>query len=268
MRSQGKAKHERQNLGVSEEMERTSTECEIYQYPSAPESSRPLWDGLDGMLGEIGRDGAAAWSDTSSDAGKALCKDALGVASEDEMPGFDAGRQQGIAEGRQLERCEQLGALAANEKRRVEQATGLIEQVARERDRYLQTVEREVVELALAIAARILRREAQMDPLFLTGAVRVAFGQLANATEVRLRVPASEFELWKESMAHLPNLNLKPTVVPVDEMRLGDCVVEAEVGSVDLGMRTQLGEIERGFFHREERSTAKETPDGHTGVRP
>ena len=38
-----------------------------------------------------------------------------------------------------------------------------------ERDRYLQAVEHEVVELALAVAARILRREAQMDPLLLTG---------------------------------------------------------------------------------------------------
>ena len=59
-----------------------------------------------------------------------------------------------------------------------------------ERDRYLHAVEHEVVELALAVAARILRREAQMDPLLLTGAVRVALGQLSGSTEVRLRVPA------------------------------------------------------------------------------
>jgi flagellar assembly protein FliH len=33
-------------------------------------------------------------------------------------------------------------------------------------------------------------------------------------------------------------------------MRLGDCVIETEMGSVDLGIRSQLGEIERGFFDR------------------
>ena len=33
-------------------------------------------------------------------------------------------------------------------------------------------------------------------------------------------------------------------------MRLGDCVIETELGSVDLGIRSQLGEIERGFFDR------------------
>ena len=33
-------------------------------------------------------------------------------------------------------------------------------------------------------------------------------------------------------------------------MRLGDCTIETELGSVDLGIRAQLGEIERGFFDR------------------
>ena len=60
------------------------------------------------------------------------------------------------------------------------QAAELCESFAEERDRYLHAVEQEVVRLALAVAARILRREAQMDPLLLTGAVRVALGQLSG----------------------------------------------------------------------------------------
>jgi flagellar assembly protein FliH len=33
-------------------------------------------------------------------------------------------------------------------------------------------------------------------------------------------------------------------------MRLGECVIESKAGGVDLGVRSQLGEIERGFFDR------------------
>jgi len=33
-------------------------------------------------------------------------------------------------------------------------------------------------------------------------------------------------------------------------MRLGDCRIETEMGSVDIGIRAQLSEIERGFFDR------------------
>jgi flagellar biosynthesis/type III secretory pathway protein FliH len=56
--------------------------------------------------------------------------------------------------------------------------------------------------------------------------------------------------MWAEAIALLPNLALKPTVVAGEGMRLGDCVIETELGSVDLGIRSQLGEIERGFFDR------------------
>ncbi len=134
---------------------------------------------------------------------------------------------------------------------------------AEERDRYLNAVEQEVVKLALAVAARILRREAQMDPLLLTGAVRVALGQLAASSEVRLRVPEAELKLWTEAIAHLPNLALKPAVEPGEGMRLGDCVIESKAGTVELGVRSQLAEIERGFFDR-----AGEGPEPAAGADP
>jgi len=120
------------------------------------------------------------------------------------------------------------------------------------------------VRLALAVAARILRREAQMDPLLLTGAVRVALGHLAATSEIRIRVPAKEADLWTETLAHLPNLPVKPLVVAEEGMLLGDCVIESKVGTVDLGIRAQLGEIERGFFDRA--GTANASPSQPAAV--
>ena len=121
-------------------------------------------------------------------------------------------------------------------------------QLGTERDKFLQTAEHEVVKLALAIAARILRREAQIDPLFLLGAVRVALGQLAETMQVKLRIPAHEAELWTETLAHVPNLKMIPSVIADDHMQLGDCVIETEMGSVNLGLTAQLQESERILF--------------------
>lgn len=170
--------------------------------------------------------------------------------AEERRRALEEGRQRGVQEGRNLEREAQAAALAGAEEKRARQAAQLIESFRIERDHFLQVAEPEVVKLALAVAARILRREAQMDPLLLTGAVRVALGQLAGSTEVRLKVPAAELDLWSEAIALLPNLALKPTVVAGDGMRLGDCEVETRMGTVDLGIRSQLAEIERGFFDR------------------
>lgn len=161
---------------------------------------------------------------------------------------FAAGREQGFEEGRVREREAQTSALRAAEAQAKHQALKSIGEFAAERDRYLLAVEKEVVKLALAVAARILRREAQMDPLLLTGAVRVALGQLSGSTEVRLKIPPAELDLWRDAIALFPNLPVKPQVIAGEGMRIGDCVIETALGSVDLGVRSQLGEIERGFF--------------------
>lgn len=163
---------------------------------------------------------------------------------------FEAGRAQGRLEGRQAECEAQAGAVVAAERERLRRAVDLVDSFARERERYFAEVEREVVGLALAIAARILRREAQMDPLLLTGAVRVALGQLSASTAARLVVPPAELELWKDAIAHTPSLAVKPEVVSGEGMRLGECTIKTDLGSADLGLRSQLGEIERGFFDR------------------
>ena len=174
--------------------------------------------------------------------------------AEEARKSFEAGRERGRQEGRQEgQKAEQEAHAAADkaaEERRLRQAMELVETFAEERDRYMLAVEREVVKLALAVAARILRREAQMDPLLLTGAVRVALGQLSGSTEVRLKVPPAELDLWTDAISTIPNLAVKPEVIPGEAMRLGDCVIETSLGSVDLGIRSQLGEIERGFFDR------------------
>ena len=86
------------------------------------------------------------------------------------------------------------------------------------------------MKLALAVAARILRREAQMDPLLLTGAVRVALGQLSATTEVRFCVPAGELDLWTEAMALCPTWRSACGLQPAKACGLGDCAVETEAG--------------------------------------
>ncbi|KAA6465079.1 hypothetical protein DYQ86_03765 [Acidobacteria bacterium AB60] len=166
--------------------------------------------------------------------------------AEEARRSFQAGYGQGIEQGRVQER----DALTAIRKQVAQQLEQLATAFAQERDRYLQAVEKEVVKLSLAVAARILRRESQMDPLLLTGAVRVALGQLTTPTKATLRVPAAEAELWRESIALLPNIAAKPQVQSEPGMRLGECVLETGLGSADLGLRAQLNEIERGFFDR------------------
>jgi flagellar assembly protein FliH len=224
---------------------------ETYKYPAGADSPLQGWD--------IWEPGAESSEDKTRDAAPPRgnpANEADRVSqleqrlAEETRRAFDAGRQKGELEGRQSERAAQAAEEAKTKGSRIREAAELVESFQKECDRYLREVEPEVVRLALAIAARILRREAQMDPLFLTGAVRVALGQIAENTEVRLHVPSGDLELWSEAMNLVPNLAQRPIVEAVEGMRLGDCEIKTAMGSADLGIRAQLAEIERGFFDR------------------
>lgn len=224
---------------------------EVFDYLADP-AAPPLpewtgWTGAEDAEESVSTTGASSARNAGSEAIETKLRDEFETRlAEEKRRAFETGREQ----GRQAEREVQSGPQAAAQQQRAQQAAELIEGFAQERDRYMGAVEHEVVKLALAVAARILRREAQMDPLLLTGAVRVALGQLSGSTQARLRVPGAELDLWREAIALVPNLAVRPTISAGEGMRLGDCVVETELGSVDLGIRSQLGEIERGFFDR------------------
>jgi flagellar assembly protein FliH len=120
------------------------------------------------------------------------------------------------------------------------------EEFREQRKRYFAGVEAEVVKLALAIAARVLHREVNLDPLLLTGVVRVALEKVAEDSVTVLRVPGAAIEKWRQVFAESQG----PSPQIVGDQRLGasDCVLETNVGRVELGVKAQLEEIERGFF--------------------
>ncbi len=216
--------------------------AEVFRYPALPGGTQRAWNGY------VDADGQGTGADASGGDADDSGLDAHPV--DETHRWFQAGRERGREEGHVMEREAQAAANRNEDERRKRQYAKLVVDFSAECDRYLHAVEQEVVKLGLAVAARILRREAQMDPLLLLGAVRVALGQLAAGSEVRLRVPAGELELWTEAVALAPNLSVRPTVLAGDGMRLGECVIESKAGGVDLGVRSQLGEIERGFFDR------------------
>ncbi len=163
-----------------------------------------------------------------------------------EERGIVQGVELGLARGRE-ESSQQIEA--ALRKAHV-QVGELLASFSESKLHYFHQLEQEAVRLALAIAARVLRREAQMDPLLLTGAVRVALGQLSDSTAVRLRVPLQEQRMWEQALALIPERAMRPEVVGEPQMKSGECRMETALGTADLSLWSQLKEIERGFFDR------------------
>jgi len=116
---------------------------------------------------------------------------------------------------------------------------------ARDRQRFFAAAESQVVKLALAVARKILHRDAVAGGLSLRATVKAALGRVQDGSSTVLRVPESEVEAW--SAMFLRGTAGKVEVMGDDQMVEGECVLETNVGRVELGQDAQMEEVERGF---------------------
>ena len=118
---------------------------------------------------------------------------------------------------------------------------------AGQRAEYFARVEAEVVQLALAIAAKILHREAQVDPMLVASLVRMAVEKLREGSSVTVRVGRGRGLRWREYFA-AQQTAAQVDVVEDAALSEHDCLVETELGIANFGLDTQLKEVEQGFF--------------------
>jgi flagellar assembly protein FliH len=116
-----------------------------------------------------------------------------------------------------------------------------------QREDYFARVEAEVVQLSLAIAAKILHREAQVDPMLVASLVRIAIEKMREESSITVRVASGRGDTWKAYFAGFPNL-ARVEIAEDAKLSSQDCVLETELGAANFGLDTQLKEVEQGFF--------------------
>ena len=158
------------------------------------------------------------------------------------------GRKDGFSLGLASAHSEAEKQREAQRSQNSNQIAEIVEALTQEKADFLEDLEEEAASLALAIAARLLRRESSADPLLLLGAVKIAFSQIAESTRVRLRIPEQDEELWKTALSQISNLPFRPEILADPSMQSGELRVESDLGTADLGLNVQLALIEQSFF--------------------
>lgn len=131
----------------------------------------------------------------------------------------------------------------------MERLTLSIQEIANLRVRLRGEAESDVVQLALAIARRIVHRELTSDPDALRGLVLAALEKLKGQEISRVRVHPSHLATVKSALQ--PALNGGLVEVVSDPSReLGSVIFETSRGNLDASVDSQLQEIERGLTDR------------------
>jgi flagellar assembly protein FliH len=157
---------------------------------------------------------------------------------------YEKGRQEGRREVEQRTK-EQLATAVSAERERVSK---IIEDFQQSCSDYYGKVEDQVVHLALGIAAKILHRESQVDPLLVAALVRIATENLKQGSKVQVNIHPQEIRAWQSYFENEGSGLVTIELAEDPTLTLGECVVHSEVGVASLGLDAQLKEIERGLF--------------------
>ena len=147
---------------------------------------------------------------------------------------------QGIAQGSSHAAARFEEELAQERKR----VTDAMVEFERQRADYYAKVEIELVHLALAIAAKILHRESQIDRLVVAGLVKVMLERLQQKTKVVVRIRPEDAESWRNYFCDHENLQ----IVEDSSLSPKACLLGTEMGVADMALESQLKEVEQGFF--------------------
>ena len=149
-----------------------------------------------------------------------------------EQQARDEGRAAGLAEGRVLAQQELLQRLA--------QFDAVCEAAARPLQAMDEQVVRELTQLAMVVAGRVVAHELQLSPELVARAVREAAGALPAATrELRVRLHPQDLALLQSLGAVEKHWRLlaDPALVR------GDCVLESERSRLDARVETRLAAL-------------------------
>jgi len=177
-------------------------------------------------------------------AGRVLTPEQPRETSEEVNLRIAAARAEGIREGL-LQAEKSLEQELARERANVAEAVRLFSQKTGE---YYSRAEIELVHLSLAIAAKILHREAQVDRMLVAALVKVALQKLQHGTTATVRVPPAEVADWHRYFEGDPSGEIRVEVEADPLVEAHNCILEIELGTTKLGLNAQLKEIEQGFF--------------------
>lgn len=159
-----------------------------------------------------------------------------------EEEGFNQGFGSGYAEGQK--KAEE------DYRSKLEEARNIVELAHEERKNILINSENEIVELAMAIARKIIGNEILSNPDFVVEVAKRAIQKAADREDITIRVSPENLDSALgakdnifQSVNGIRNLKIvsDPTIEP------GGCVVDTPNGTVDARIERQLSEIEQSL---------------------
>jgi len=158
----------------------------------------------------------------------------------------DRAREEGLAAGR-----KEGWEAAQREFTAILKSLGdSIEGLNAYREQMRHEAEQEALELALAIARKVVSHEVTINPETITHVIRNALSQITESCEIRIRLHSTDFKLmsdhwsmFRESLGRAEGVHFEAD----DAVGRGGCMVETDFGGMDARIGHQLEMVENAL---------------------
>lgn len=179
------------------------------------------------------------------------------IKTDARKAGTDAGRAEGIKAGSELGRKQALeqakADFASKHASAAKALAAALEQFEARRRAMLSDFERDVVALAGAIAARVVKAAVEVDPACLAGNIREALQLVAGRDRLEIRLNPQDLQEARQFAADLLPTGQRDAALFVadDTVGRGGALLRTPTGCVDATVETQwvrlLDEILAGW---------------------
>ncbi len=157
--------------------------------------------------------------------------------------GFMKGKTEGFVKG------EKAGAASERQKLQVvfETVEKAAEELGKRRKELYLDAERAAVELALAIAARVVSHEVSANQETIVGVLKRALEKVIDQEKIKIRINTLDLQLVNESGFGVSNVNdqVREVIMEGDNtISRGGCIIETGFGSIDARIESQLQAVE------------------------
>ncbi|MBO0995443.1 flagellar assembly protein FliH [Bacillus sp. SD088] len=151
---------------------------------------------------------------------------------------YEEGFQIGANEGRQQGLDEYT--------LKIEQAKQITDQSKVEYEQYVHSSESVILDLAIAVAERIMHSTFEVEPERFIPLVQTALKEVRNSKEIQIHVHPSQYELLISEKQELETIFPKDVdcfIYPDVDLEEYACQIESEHGRVDANISSQLVEL-------------------------
>jgi len=170
------------------------------------------------------------------------------IKLQSQQEGYQSGFVQGQQEGYQagLSQAENEIQLAH------QRSTDLLVSAQKQADIMVMNAEKQLVELSLSIARKILKREIDENPMTILPIVKEALGKVQDAESIVIRVNPEDTEVLQMAKRDLQQViggDKALSIIADYTINPGGCMIDTKLGTVDATIDTQFEAIKQAVQH-------------------